>query len=568
MEARLGDTARTIALAERLYGSTNDGVVITSADGTIVDVNDAYCRLHGHPREAVLGQNPRMMKSGRHPREFYEEMWRSITSDGHWEGEIWDRRADDQLIVKWLSITAVRDERGAAAEYVGVFTDLTPLRESEERAEWVATHDPLTGLPDRRLLASRYEALVAHSHRHEGLVAVLLVDLDRFGEVNDAFGHVCGDEVLAETARRCEAALREEDILGRVGGDTFLVVLSDVSGSRDVDVVADRLLSEISEPIAVRDRTAHLTASIGVALSNGDTRLEDLARNAETATARAKSAGGSRYEYFSPDMQAESSRRHAVERELRFALSHGGLRLEYQPQVDLRTGDIGGLEALVRLTTPDGDTIMPGEVVPVAERTGLAIDLGAWVLGQACDDLVVLRERGYAGRVSVNFSAHEFSRESLVDEVLAAVGSRGLSPQDLEIEITESAMISQADVAEAHVRRLRREGFGIALDDFGTGYASVSYVQRFRPTTIKVDRTFIQGLPAESSASAIVLATLVLAKGTGAAVVAEGPETEEQVRFLRKNRYTYAQGYYFSRPAPLDAVFDLLDNAPFELPGD
>jgi len=566
VERHLDTVAHVIGFAGQIYDSTNDGVVITAPDGTILDVNDAYCRIHGYPREQVLGKNPRMLKSGRHSAEFYREMWRAITEDGYWEGEVWDRRADDRLIVKWLSIAAIRDARGVTTEYAGIFTDLTQVRESEEKSDWFATHDPLTGLPNRKLLRNQFDSLIAHAQRHEGEVAVMILDLDRFSDVNNEYGFVHGDEVLLETSRRCRATLREEDLIARVGGDEFLIVLVDVTAAEDVEAVAERLLGAIAEPVTVNGRTAHVTASIGVTVASGQADPAQLARSAQEALARAKACNGDRYEHFSPEMQAESARRHEVERELRSALAGEGLHLVYQPQVDLRSGAIAGLEALIRLTTPDGRSISPGEIIPVAERTGLAPAVGAWVLARACDDLVALRERGYAGTVSVNFSAHEFSESGLADAVLAAVDSRGLPPQSLEVEITESAMMYEAGTAEANIERLRGHGFGIALDDFGTGYASVSYIQRFRPTTIKVDRSFVQDLPREPSAVAIVRATILLAEGVNAHVVAEGPETEEQVRFLLMSGYTYAQGYFFSKPVPLDEVFALLDRGPFELP--
>ncbi len=556
-----------LSLAGKVYETTSEGVVVTTPDGSIVDVNDAFLRMHALERADVIGQNPRIMKSGRHPREFYDELWATLLDTGQWQGEIWDRRSDGSMLPKWLSISTVTDDEGTTTHYVGVFSDISVIKKGQEDLEWLATHDPLTALPNRALLWSRLSAEVARSRRYESNLAVLYFDLDHFKDVNDTLGHAMGDRLLVEIAHRCMAVVRESDMLGRMGGDEFTVIASNYASVYDLKLLAERLLQAVEKTVHLDESDALVTASIGIAIFPKDgADAASIATHADVAMYRAKELGKNRVELFDEAMQDDIERRIQVETALRRTISEDRLFLVYQPQVNLRTGKVTGIEALVRWREPDGSVVMPDEFIPVAEATGLILELGGWVLRRACADMRVLRDSGHALTMAINFSARQFMEQDVARDVLAAAALEGIQPGSLEVEVTESAIMVRTEVAANKIRELLAAGVLVSIDDFGTGYASMSYIQEFHPTKIKIDRSFVSQVPMHSSARAIVNATVALAKGIGAEALAEGPDTEEQVRFLLEAGCDSAQGYYFSKPLPIAELLTLLEQGPVAVP--
>ena len=556
-----------LSMAGKIYDATSEGIVVTTSDGTIIDANEAYLRIHGYARADVIGQNPRMMKSDRHKPEFYQHMWQVLLETGRWQGEVWDRHSDGSLIAKWLSMFAVKDDHGVVTHYVGVFSDITAVKQGQDALEWLATHDPLTGLPNRALIADRLNLAVARSRRQLKSAAVLFIDLDHFKDVNDTMGHSAGDRLLVTIAERFTAIVRESDTVGRSGGDEFTMIVSDFLDLEDLGAFAHRVLTTISEPVTLENREVRVTASIGVAVFPTDgADAAELARHADVAMYRAKTLGNDRVEFFSVELQNELEHRVEVEQGLRQAMKENRLFLVYQPQVDLNTGGIIGVEALARWRDTDGSIIMPDGFIPIAESSDLILEIGDFVIRQGCADLRKLHDAGHRLTLAINMSARELMDKDVAPLVMEAVTAAGLEPGDIEVEITESSIMSRVDVVAAKITSLQKHGVNVSIDDFGTGYASMSYVMDFHPSKLKIDRSFVSGLPDDPSAVAIVNATIALAMGIGAKVLAEGPETDAQVNFLRVHGCDIGQGFYFSRGILLEELQELIDQGPFALP--
>lgn len=556
-----------LSIAGRVYDTTREGIVVTTPDGTIVYVNDAYLRIHGHERRDVIGQNPRMSKSGRHSADFYRELWDSLLKTGQWQGEIWDRRANGSLVVKWLSISAVHDDEGSVANYVGVFSDITAVKEGEDALMWLSTHDSLTRLPNRTLLEDRLTAALARSRREENSTAVMFLDLDGFKDVNSALGHAAGDRLLIEIAGRCAAIVRESDTIGRSGGDEFMIIVSGFEDVEDLGLLANRIRSAIVEPIVIDDQEVCVTASLGIAVCPGDgIDARELTRHAGDAMHRAETLGGDRAEFFNAELKDVMEHRVEIEARLREALRENRLYVVYQPQVDLSTGQIVGVEGLIRWRDIDGTVIMPAEFIPVAESSDLILEVGAVALRHACADLGVLKSEGHKLTMAVNVSARELMDQDVVGIMIPVINASGIEPGDVEIEITESSIMTRADIVAAKIATLQAHGVRVSIDDFGTGYASMTYVMDFHPSKLKIDRSFVTPLPDDPNACAIVDAAVALANGIGAKSLAEGPETERHVRFLRDHGCGLGQGHYFSKPVPLAELRALLEAGPFSMP--
>lgn len=558
-----------LRLAAKVFESSREGIIITSADGTIVDVNDAYTRIHGHSREYMIGKNPRIVKSDKHPPEFYAQMWDELQKTGEWSGEVWDVRADGSYVPKLQSIAAVKDEQGNTSHYVGVFSDITKMKEAEDQLRHLATHDTLTGLPNRAFLVDTLSRAIPRARREGNKVALIFFDLDHFKNVNDTLGHQKGDELLAQVAQRTRSALRESDTVARIGGDEFTIVAPDVE-TRDVEGLVERLRAAIAAPYRLGADDAHVSPSIGIALYPEDgVDATTLIKHADVAMYRAKELGRNRYQFFSADLNAEFERRVRIEAGLRRALELGQFSLEYQPRVALDTGRIAAVEALLRWKTEDEFSVPPSEFVPIAEDAGLIIPIGEWVLRTACRDIAALRAAGFRDlMVSVNFSSRQFRELDTAGLIDDALRESGLPANALEVEVTESALMYNPEEASRKVAAIRALGVQISLDDFGTGYSSLKYVRLFNPDVLKLDRYFTHGLPGDRDCSAIALATIAMAGSLGMMTVAEGPESEEQVAFLQANGADYGQGYYFSAGLPLSELVQLLDRGPFALPGE
>lgn len=539
-----------LRLADRVFHSTGEGVMVTAASGNIVSVNPAFERITGYSEAEVLGCNPRILRSGRHDDAFYREMWTSLLETGQWRGELWNRRKSGEVYPEWLNISAVKDEAGRITHYVALFSDISSVKEAMQQIDFLAHHDALTHLPNRVLFHDRLSHGLDRAQREDRPLALLYLDLDRFKNVNDTLGHPVGDELLQEVARRMTGAIRAGDTLARLGGDEFVLLLEDDASAQQAAVVARKMLELFDMPICIADHKLVLTASIGISLYPGDGQDADtLLKHADRAMYEAKSRGRNTYQFFEPALTAGVLERLVMENALRGAMTRNELLLHYQPQVDLATGRICAAEALLRWRSAELGVVSPADFIPVAEETGLVIAIGEWVLRTACAQNKAWQDAGLPPiRIAVNVSALQILAGTLPEIVTEALSATGLEPRYLELELTESVMIREVEATLKQVIALKRLGITISLDDFGTGYSSLGYLSRFPLDRLKIDQAFVHDITTEPRNAAIARATIALAQGLDMVVIAEGVESEGQLRYLRDIGCEEAQGYLFSRP--------------------
>ncbi|MBI2275886.1 MAG: EAL domain-containing protein [Dechloromonas sp.] len=539
-------------LASVVFTGISDGICITDPQGHILLTNDAFFRVTGYSASEVQGQKPNLLKSGVHSPAFYRAMWDSINRNDTWQGEITNRCKDGELVTEWLSIFAVRDTSGQLTHYAGIFSDLSERKAADERIQYLSSYDPLTGLPNRNLFTDRLGQALLNAQRFDRQTAVILLDLDRFRMVNETLGPPAGDEVLLEVSRRLHLQVRDGDTIGRRSGNEFGFVMANLGQERDAIALAQRILDAISVPFMVADQPLVITASIGISVAprDGSTALE-LLKTADTALDRAKQAGRNTFRFYSPEMDADAARRLGLESALRDALQNSELSVHYQPQISLESGNIIGMEALLRWNSPLFGAVSPAEFIPIAEETGLILPIGEWVLRTACLQTRQWLDLGLiALRVAVNLSARQFRQANLEQVIRQALADSGLPPGALELEITESAFIDDADAAIAMCRSLKGIGVKLSLDDFGTGYSSLAYLSRFPFDKLKIDQAFVRDITENPVNAAIATAAIVMARSLNLSVLAEGVETEAQASFLRGRRCDAMQGFLFSRALP------------------
>jgi len=552
-EARLAEAQ--LRLAATVFESNTEGITITDPRGSILAVNRAFTEITGYAATDVVGRNPSLLQSGRHDRRFYADMWASLAATGRWRGEIWNRRKDGRVFPAWTTISAVHDVGGGGSYYVGVFGDMADVKQAKLEAEYLAHHDALTGLPNRLLLLDRLTQDVRRASAAGTRVAVLCLDLDGFGAVNDALGYVVGDALLQAVASRLTDVVGARGSLSRSGGDEFLVILEDVDGSAQAASAGRELQDRLAKPLAVADHEVLVTATIGVAMFPEDgTDADLLAREAETAMRRAKQRGPASIGLFEVGLPQAIADRLDLARDLRDAAVRNQLTVQYQPQVHFGDGSLAGAEALVRWNHPSRGVISPADFIPLAEDTGSIDEIGAWVLREACRQVAAWDATGlHLPRVSVNLSAHQLDHVDLASLVADALAAAGLEAIRLELEVTETMVMGDVVQSSAVLRDLCALGVAVALDDFGTGHSSLAKLSDLPLHRLKIDRSFVNELGVERSAEAIVRATVVLARSLGLESVAEGVETEAQAEFLRTTGCEIAQGYLYGRPLSPDA---------------
>ncbi|MDA8129483.1 MAG: EAL domain-containing protein [Betaproteobacteria bacterium] len=546
--------------AAKVFENTSEGVVITDAARRIVAVNRAFTRITGYSEDEVMGREPSLLQSGRHDAEYYDRMWRAIDSHGRWQGEIWNRRKNGSDYPEWLNISVVRDDAGAIANYIGVFSDITSIKEARDRVEYTAHHDALTGLPNRLLFRDRLEQALVLSRRSGSGVAVLFLDLDRFKVINDTLGHEAGDLLLREVAQRLTGCLRGEDTVARMGGDEFVVIQKGVAQPEDAALLATRMLTEISRPFSLGGHEIVTGLSIGISLYPEDGEdVSTLLKNADAAMYRAKDKGRNGYQFYSNEMTAAGMEHLELESDLRQALVRGELEVYYQPQIDLASGRIVGAEALARWHHPTRGMILPSVFIPLAEESGMIGPIGEWVLINACTDARAWQTAGLPGvRMAVNISGRQIGIDHTVEKVSAALKTSGLAPQFLEIEVTESVVMQDATRAISVLNTLKDMGVTLAIDDFGTGYSSLSYLKHFPLNKLKIDKSFVDGMVDNPDDAAIVMAIIAMAKSLRHTVIAEGVETEAQVERLREYGCDEIQGFFYSPPLPRERFAEFL----------
>lgn len=538
---------------------THEGIIITDADGLIIRVNRAFCQITGYSADEVVGRPLFGLSSGEHAPAFNEATWAELQAAGRWSGELWDRRKDGELYPKNLTITAVRDTAGQVTNYVGIFSDITVRKKAEDEINRLAYFDPLTRLPNRRLLMDRLHQAMAASERNGGYGAILFIDLDNFKELNDTSGHHTGDKLLVEVADRLVTCIRSEDTVARLGGDEFVVMLANVGEDergalQGAESVAGKVLAVLNIPYLIDGREYPGTASIGVTLFKGrTTSVEDLLKHSDVALYQAKNGGRATLRLFDPSMQQALEERSRMKEDLRRALNEEQFTLFFQPQVDQDARCIGA-EALLRWRHPLRGLLAPAAFIPYAEETGLIVAIDLWVLANACRQLVewTARSGGRELTMSVNLSAATFMRPDFVAEVLEIVGRTGAPPQLLKLELTETSLIRGIEDAIIRMEQLIAAGVSFSLDDFGTGYSSLSYLRRLPIDQLKVDQEFVRHISSGSNEVVIVRTIVGMAHNLGLRVIAEGVETQEQFELLRSFDCPGFQGYFFSRPVPVE----------------
>jgi diguanylate cyclase (GGDEF)-like protein/PAS domain S-box-containing protein len=571
--ARIGKADRLIALvrdiSERKQAEETlriaatafegqEGMMIVDANNMIIRINRAFTEITGYRAAEAVGKNPGILSSGRHDAAFFTAMRESINRTGAWQGEIWNRSKSGKVYPEWLMITAVKDETGRVTHYVGSFTDITLRKKAEDEINNLAFYDPLTHLPNRRLLLDRLKQAIASSIRNGRYGALLFIDLDNFKTLNDTLGHDIGDLLLHQVAQRLSTCVREGDTVARLGGDEFVVMLEDLSNNiqqsaTQTEAVGDKILSILNQPYQLASYTHHSTPSIGITLfSNHLGSIDELLKRADLAMYQAKAGGRNTLRFYDPEMQSVVTSRASLEADLREAILKDQFLLHYQVQV-VGDGRLTGTEVLLRWQHPQRGIVPPAEFIPLAEDTGLILPIGHWVLQTACTQLAIWSERPEMSHltVAVNVSARQFRQPNFVDEVQAVIKQTGAKPHLLKLELTESLLVEDVEDIIAKMNLLKAKGVGFSLDDFGTGYSSLSYLKRLPLDQLKIDQSFVRNILTDPNDAAIAKMVIVLAESLGLAVIAEGVEIEAQRAFLAHQGCHAYQGYLFSRPLPL-----------------
>lgn len=541
---------KQLRLAAAVFDTASEAVMVTDQQNFIQMVNKAFCLITGYEEEEVIGKNPSILKSGRHGQEFYDAMFESIQSTGHWEGEIWNRRKSGEIYPEWLSITQLCDSKGRPERYVSLFSDITKRKRDEQKIRHQANFDSLTGLPNRSLFSDRFSRAIDRAERDKKRVALLFIDLDRFKHINDTLGHPAGDQLLQETAKRLLACVRKSDTVARLGGDEFTVILPDVKEIHNIEDSVIKILDQLSQPYKLEGNNAFVSGSIGVTVYPDDgTSIDNLLRNADSAMYRAKEKGRNGFQFFTLEMDVEAQERRKLEMALHKAVENNEFSINIQPIYDLKDNTIASSEVLLRWVSPDLGPIYPDQFIPMAEESGLIVPIGEWVLITACLEAVKWQdEKGRGPRVGVNFSPRQFQRENVPEMLRRVLLKTGFNPENLTIEITESLLIADDSDILRQLREIRDIGTELAIDDFGTGFSSLSYLKKFPITILKIDRSFIHDITEDADSTSLVKGIITMAKSLQLKVVAEGVETKEQADLLKSFDCDYVQGYYFNKP--------------------
>lgn len=551
-----------LRMASKVIESTADGVFVTDSKSVIQSVNPALLKITGFSEEELVGNKPNIWRSEHHDKSFYQTMWANLLKDGHWHGEIWNRRKSGEPFPARLTISAIEDAKGVATHYACTMHDMTEIKESQREVEHRAYHDALTGLPNRQLFLDRLDQAINRAKIEKHIFGVLFIDLDNFKKINDSMGHAAGDEVLKDVAGRLTSSSREADTVARLSGDEFAVIVEKIEFEQEAGIIALRTKEMFAKPFIQSGEELFLSVSIGIALypANGKT-AEEILKNADMAMYQVKKLGKDGLHYFTESLNEAAQKRLNLEKNLRRAVTNDEFVVYYQPKVDFQTGKITGMEALVRWIQPDGTIVSPADFIPVAEETGMIIPIGKTVFKKACRQAVKLQKiTDTPIRVAVNLSARQFQQKGVINMVKSILKSTGMEPSQLEIEITESMVMTDMETAIETMNAFSDMGIHISIDDFGTGYSSLGYLKRFPIDSLKIDQSFVRDIvgDANNDSEKIASAIIAMSKSLNLKVIAEGVETVEQRDFLRDQGCDEMQGYLFSKPVPGDEFEKML----------
>ena len=564
-EARVQETMQRLELVAEVFRSSCEGIIITDRENRILSVNPAFCRISGFSEEEIIGHDPNQLQSGRQDEDFYQEMLQAVREKGFWQGEVWNRRKNGEIFPERLSISAVRDAGGNITHHIGILADISEYKAAQEKIQHLAHFDPLTGLPNRTLLRDRVHVALASAQRNQRQLALCFLDLDHFKNINDSLGHQAGDALLKQVAERLGAGLREQDTVARIGGDEFVLLLTDAD-TTGVAHVAEHLLEEVSQPYHIENYQFSITLSIGIAMypQNGED-FDTLARCADSALYRSKQGGRNNFCFFTAEMHQRAQRVIEMETALHRALERRQLSLDYQPQVEIRSGRVIGCEALLRWRHPSLGMVSPAEFVPIAEDSGLILKIGSWIVRESVSQIKRWQDAGLPLLpVAVNLSAAQFRQPRLCTMIMEALNAARLPPACLELELTESIAMNDPQVVTGILNELHRAGFKLSIDDFGTGYSSLPHLKRFNIDKLKIDQSFVQHISGDPDDAAIVTAIIQLAHNLGLRTIAEGVENADQMAFLRDHGCDEAQGFHVSQPLSADEFAELLRKQPLQ----
>jgi len=549
-----------LSLFAHIFDRVKEGIIVTDADKFMLFINPAFSAITGYSANDLIGKSLHLLHPGLMDDALYHETWRSVDETGRWQGEMIGRRKNDESYAEHLSISTMKNGRGEVSYYIGVFSDISERKAAEERAAYVVLHDFLTNLPNGLLLQDRLVQAISLAGRENRKVAVMCLDLDHFKAINDLLGHLVGDKLLQEVARRISSVGRASDTVSRRGGDEFVIMLPDLETVDNAAVIAVKLLEAISGLCTIDGNKIEITTSIGISMFPEDgCDGGRLIKYADAAMYHAKKNGRNNYQFFTNEMNQLALERISIEQKLRYAVERKEFCLHYQPQVDLRCGRIIGVEALLRWNNPEMGMISPGYFIPIAEETGLIIPIGEWVLREACRQNSEWRMLGLPEiTVAVNLSAVQFRQNNLGEMIKAILHEHNLDPSGLELEITEGAVMHNAEASIALLLELKAMGLQLAVDDFGTGYSSLNYLKRFPIDKLKIDQSFVRDITVDSDDAVIVSTIINMARTLKLKVIAEGVETAEQLFFLKHQECDEMQGYYFSKPMPPEKIISLL----------
>ncbi|MCP3868001.1 MAG: EAL domain-containing protein [Gammaproteobacteria bacterium] len=543
-----------------VFNDASEGMFVTSANGSILDANKAFTRITGYGLKEVRGKNPRMLRSERHDEDFYQAMWASINVTGKWQGEIWNRRKNGEVYPQWVSISRISNHHDESFNYVAVFSDISSLKESEHKLFQLAHHDPLTGLPNRLLMNARLEHIVAQAKRNPTGFALMFIDLDRFKNVNDSYGHALGDQLLIEVAERLRVKSREQDTIARIGGDEFVIILERLYSSEDAASLAEKFIETLDHPFRIDEKEIFITPSIGITLFPDDgTTPEVLLKNADIAMYRAKEQGRHGYSFYTSSMTAQVKERLSLETHLRRALQRNQFELYYQPQLVAKDSGIVGVEALLRWHHPELGMLLPGQFISILEETHLIQEVGEWALIEACRQVNEWDQEGLPRiRLAVNLSAKQMFPASVSQRLGTILQSHGLGHGRLELEITEHSLMEEDEGTTAMLDSLQDLGISLAIDDFGSGHSSLTRLKRLPVHCLKIDRTLVKDIATDSDDQAICQAVVALGHSLGMRVLAEGVETREQSDLLQSIACDEQQGFLHGRPVPARVLRQML----------
>jgi diguanylate cyclase (GGDEF)-like protein/PAS domain S-box-containing protein len=554
----------SLRLSSLVLENSSEGMLVTDENNLIIAVNPAFSSITGYSFDEVQGKNPKILSSGRQDKAFYQAMWQELNTTGHWQGEIWDKRKNGEIYAKFLTINTIRNEAGSVYRYVALFTDITEKKQSDELIWRQANFDMLTELPNRQMFSDRLKQEIMKSERAHLPLALLLIDLDEFKEVNDTLGHAMGDILLQEAALRIADCVRATDTVARLGGDEFTVVLSQLADNTRAEDIAQKILAKLAEPYHLGSKVTYISASIGITLYPNDaTDIESLIKNADQAMYLSKSQGRNRFSYFTPALQEMAQKRLGLTNDLRGALAANQFQVYYQPIVELATGSIHKAEALIRWHHPERGMVSPAEFIPLAEETGLIVEIGFWVFKEAVHQVSHWKKLfNEAFQISVNRSPVQFQNHLGLNylPIITYLDELQLSGRSIVFEITEGLLLDAHSGVTDTLIKFRDEGIQVALDDFGTGYSALSYLKKFDIDYLKIDKSFVDHMATDASDLALCEAIIVMAHKLGLKVIAEGVETEAQRRLLADSGCDYAQGYLFSKPVPPEEFEKLLEH--------